>query len=271
MPATYDSELRNYSVLAPDAARCAEQRRGSMIQGTWSQRGHWFASDRVCAMGALVPGARSVADCVSEGWPSWLVTSIVSLYDSHSDSRLSGDEGQRRADEWFRRLAELLTQPIDYEAAHLRYRITILEPVACFDRTGRIDSLIHLHHLAVAGNSPAIAAAEQAWTGSTREFIRGYLRRYAALGNSPNYGREMLLLSLRNSVQQPDQPASEPLRTDPGHDRNPSRHHASSLARPDRFPGAGLRGGALRRHARTRLQTGHRYARLVVSILLGTF
>jgi len=49
-----------------------------LVQSTW----HNDATRAACLMGWLVDGARSVDDCVTAGWPEWLVNLNISLFDS---------------------------------------------------------------------------------------------------------------------------------------------------------------------------------------------
>ena len=119
-------------------------------------RGTWGDGERVCAMSAMVPGARSEADCVAAGWPAWLPPVVVALYDYD----VGVDDEQAAADEWFRQLAEAVASPVDYERGRRRWLIAVLEPIAHLSPV--VQPVIDLHRQELAGDAPRDRAAAPA-------------------------------------------------------------------------------------------------------------
>ena len=54
---------------------------GKLKAGSWGDGTH-----AVCMMSALVSGAQGDSDCVTAGWPKWLVSLNVSLFDAITGS-----------------------------------------------------------------------------------------------------------------------------------------------------------------------------------------
>ena len=80
-------------------------------------------------MSALVPGANSVADCVTAGWPVWLVRSVVDLFDDNASMDGQDDE-LSEAVAWAFRLAERIQVPVDYDKARCMFISRALDRVS---------------------------------------------------------------------------------------------------------------------------------------------
>jgi hypothetical protein len=91
---------------------------GKLKAGSWGDGTH-----AVCMMSALVGGARDGSDCVTAGWPEWLVSLNVSLFDAKTGS---DDEDKARA-EFALRVAELVQTPRDYNRARDLFLIRRLD------------------------------------------------------------------------------------------------------------------------------------------------
>ena len=92
---------------AADKLRAAIE-AGTLKAGSWGDGNH-----TVCMMSALVRGAKMPSDCVTAGWPEWLVSLNISLFDARVGA---ADESAARA-EFALRVAELVQAPRDYEKA----------------------------------------------------------------------------------------------------------------------------------------------------------
>ena len=148
-------------------------------------RGKWGdGKDVVCLMSALVPGARSVNDCVTDGWPEWLAELVVGFYDAPTGA----DDEQGAADAWAYELAAVIAQPVDYEQARHRFMVAILEPVAHL--SAAVPPVIALHQRALDGDQPSqeqwAASRAAAWgaSGYASRYAAGYASRAAALAAS---------------------------------------------------------------------------------------
>lgn len=102
---------------AADKLRAAIE-AGTLKAGSWGD-----GNDTVCMMSALVSGADSTSDCVTAGWPEWLVSLNVSLFDA---SVGADDEGAARA-EFALSIAELVQTPRDYDRARDLFLIRRLD------------------------------------------------------------------------------------------------------------------------------------------------
>ena len=69
---------------------------GILEQGSWGD-----GLSTVCAMSAMVPGATTTTECVTAGWPEWLVRMVTKLY----DWRVEVYDEQAAADQWALRVA----------------------------------------------------------------------------------------------------------------------------------------------------------------------
>ena len=92
---------------AADKLRAAIE-AGTLKAGSWGDGNH-----TVCMMSALVRGADSTSACVTAGWPEWLATLNVPLFDARVGV---ADEVAARA-EFALRVAELVQTPRDYDKA----------------------------------------------------------------------------------------------------------------------------------------------------------
>jgi hypothetical protein len=101
----------------------ADKIRAAIEAGTL-KAGSWGDGNRtVCMMSALVSGADSTSDCVTAGWPEWLASLNISLFDAEVGA---ADEGAARA-EFALRVAELVQTPRDYEKARDLFLIRRLD------------------------------------------------------------------------------------------------------------------------------------------------
>ena len=117
--------MNNTMVLAPDGVALLDQWRGKMKQGGWGD-----GKEAVCMMSALVPGAQSIDECVTAGWPEWMVNTCIVLYDALADT----DNQLQTAVEWAYSVAEAVSKPVDYDKAYDRLLIVVLESVQELDR-----------------------------------------------------------------------------------------------------------------------------------------
>ena len=88
---------------AADKLRAAIE-AGTLKAGSWGDGTH-----TVCMMSALVSGAKTPSDCVTAGWPEWLASLNVSLFDAKVGA---ADEGAARAG-FALTVAELVQTPRD--------------------------------------------------------------------------------------------------------------------------------------------------------------
>ena len=124
------------------------------------KRGGWGDGvEAVCLMSALVPGATSVDECVTAGWPEWLPELVVDLYDAD----VGAEDEQAAADLWAFRIAEAIRKPVDYDRARDRFLVATLETVLEHDRAGVVQPVIDLLHRRLAGQDAGAAAWAAAW------------------------------------------------------------------------------------------------------------
>lgn len=83
----------------------------------------WGGNDAVCMMSALVSGAQSTKDCVTQGWPEWLATLNVYLFDQEINT---DDQEQARYD-FALAIAGLVQTPRDYDSARDLFLISRLD------------------------------------------------------------------------------------------------------------------------------------------------
>jgi hypothetical protein len=106
---------------AADKLRAAIE-AGKLKAGSWGD-----GTNAVCMMSALVSGAKDADDCVTAGWPKWLTSLNVSLFDVNIGAT---DEGKARA-EFALRVAELVQTPRDYDKARDLFLIRRLDGGDC--------------------------------------------------------------------------------------------------------------------------------------------
>lgn len=95
------------------------------LHGLELQAGSWGdeATHAVCMMSGLVPGAHSVDDCVTAGWPRWLAALNVTLFDANVGA--FDEDAARR---WFAYdVAKACTVPVDYDKARDLFLIKRLD------------------------------------------------------------------------------------------------------------------------------------------------
>ncbi|MCY4655155.1 MAG: hypothetical protein OXC95_18575 [Dehalococcoidia bacterium] len=99
-------------------------------------RRHWGdGRDSYCIMNALVPGAKSIDDCVAAGWPRWLASLCIWVYDIDSES----DDQMEDAIDFARQIAEAIRTPTNYEKAKLRFLLSILTEIGPIDKHGNVE------------------------------------------------------------------------------------------------------------------------------------
>ncbi len=141
------------TILCADAPERLEARRPILKRGDWGD-----GVEAVCLMSALVPGATSMEDCVTAGWPEWLPGLVVTLY----DETVGAEDEQAAADIWAFRIAEAIRGPVDYERARDRFLVATLETVLEHDRAGVVQPVIDLLHRRLARQDAGAAAWEAA-------------------------------------------------------------------------------------------------------------
>lgn len=88
--------------------------------------GSWGGSEAVCMMSALVSGAKSIDDCVTAGWPEWLVDLNVALFDA--DVGADNEDVARRR--FAMDVALAVQTPRDMDKARDLFLIATLERTA---------------------------------------------------------------------------------------------------------------------------------------------
>ena len=273
-----------YRVLTPNAVELIEDSRGRMIQGSWS------SGDGTCVLGALVPGATEIDDCVTAGWPRWLAGWVRKLYDAEPRTL-----GQWTADTWAADLATVVARPVDYNAAHQRFMIALVSRLAASDPTGRrgryrrfaalcimtpqsarrCNQAISIYERALAGDSDAASETRSMRDGEFGQFARMLARRRrertGGWFDETSDLRMALLLALAESSLR------EPPQEHPGHARaaresGPARHASGRRIAAGVAPASRP---ALRRKrghrsaASTNWRRWRRAARTVVTALIG--
>ena len=100
-------EIKTIDTNAADKIRAAID-AGILKSGSWGD-----GTQRVCMMSALVSGAGSTDDCATAGWPEWLASLNVLLFDAEVGAQ---DEGAERA-KFALSVSEAVQKPIDYDKA----------------------------------------------------------------------------------------------------------------------------------------------------------
>lgn len=101
------------------------------------KRGSWRGGiEAVCMMSAMVKGAQSTEDCVTAGWPKWLVDLNVYLFDED----VGADDEDLAAWEFARAVAEAVSVPVDTDKACDLFLISRLD-------TGEFSALKTLESL----------------------------------------------------------------------------------------------------------------------------
>ena len=125
----------------------------SLTQGTWGD-----GVDMVCMMSAFVPGAKSVEDCATAGWPQWMTEICIELFDAFVDVN---DETQE-AINWAFKIAEVIAQDIDYKNAHRRFVVGLLEAVVDYDPNNAVRNILDLYK----GLLKDITPSDENWAGA---------------------------------------------------------------------------------------------------------
>lgn len=98
----------------------------------------WGDDRRKCLMSAMVPFARSVADCTAAGWPPWLTFLLVWLWQEDV-----GRVEQANADLWGVDVAAAVrNSDRDWEAIRLRWLRSVWTHGAKIDDTGRLQKAV---------------------------------------------------------------------------------------------------------------------------------
>lgn len=133
----------------PDAVTC--------IKAANLKPGSWGGTQAVCMMSALVKGARSTRDCVTAGWPEWLVDINVYLFDM-------GDNDLTR-NQFALDVAIAIQTPRDMDKALNLFLILTLERSKAHDTANVTQPIIDLLHRRIAGEDvrrEMLAAANEA-------------------------------------------------------------------------------------------------------------
>lgn len=111
------------AVSFPDALTRFRADRASdrLHRGIW--RGTVDGNEVVCMMGSVVAGANSTKDCVTAGWPEWLVDLNVSLF----DAEVGADDETTAAFNFAERLFTATSRPFDPDRARGLFLIARLE------------------------------------------------------------------------------------------------------------------------------------------------
>ena len=115
--------------------------------------GEWGGTHTVCMMSALVRGAGGIQDCVTAGWPEWLVELNVSMFDANV-----GAECEETARYQFALdVAYAVQVPRDYDKARDLFLIATLDRAKKHDTAGLCQHVIGLLHRRIAGQDVADA------------------------------------------------------------------------------------------------------------------
>lgn len=85
--------------------------------------GSWGGIDHACMMSVLVSGAKCVEDCVTAGWPEWLVRVNVTLFDAETFDFSPTKSRYKFALD----VAKSIQQPRDYDRARDLFLISRLK------------------------------------------------------------------------------------------------------------------------------------------------
>jgi len=115
--------------------------------------GEWGGTHTVCMMSALVRGAGGIQDCVTAGWPEWLVKLNVWMFDVYV-----GAECEETARYQFALdVAYAVQVPRDYDKARDLFLIATLDRAKKHDTAGLCQHVIGLLHRRIAGQDLADA------------------------------------------------------------------------------------------------------------------
>ena len=115
--------------------------------------GEWGGTHTVCMMSALVRGAGGIQDCVTAGWPEWLVKLNVWMFDVYV-----GAECEETARYQFALdVAYAVQVPRDYDKARDLFLIATLDRAKKHDTAGLCQHVIGLLHRRIAGQDVADA------------------------------------------------------------------------------------------------------------------
>ena len=120
-----------HPILAPEGAAAIDHEDGRIRRGTWGD-----GENSVSMLSALVPGARSIADCQRAGWPLWLADSCYWLFST--DTGEPGENEHEQAIRFARQTAQALSRPIDMQTAQRRFNIALLEQIKHLDHSGAV-------------------------------------------------------------------------------------------------------------------------------------
>ena len=113
--------------------------------------GCWGGTHTVCMMSALVRGAGGIQDCVTAGWPEWLVKLNVWMFDVYV-----GAECEETARYQFALdVAYAVQVPRDYDKARDLFLIATLDRAKKHDTAGLCQHVIGLLHRRIAGQDVA--------------------------------------------------------------------------------------------------------------------
>ena len=92
-----------------------------LVQHSWGD-----GINTLCLMSALVPYARSYKDCRNAGWPTWLISVCVCLYDAETDG---ADHSRKPATPdaltFADNITDALDRPIDIDAIAMEFMRSI--------------------------------------------------------------------------------------------------------------------------------------------------
>ena len=119
--------------LAPDAVALIDAAKPILTRGDWGD-----GVSAVCFMSALVPRAREESDCVTAGWPEWLVNLCVDLFDVDTLEYGGEEANDQAAIEWAESMAWALSREADYDAVRRTFIDELLEECIAHDQGGII-------------------------------------------------------------------------------------------------------------------------------------
>lgn len=120
-----------HPILAPRGAAAIDHEDGRISREPWGD-----GKNSVSMLSALVPGAKSIADCQRAGWPLWLADSCYWLF--MTDTGEPGEDEREQAIRFARQTAQALSRPIHMETAQRRFNIALLEEIKHLDRSGAV-------------------------------------------------------------------------------------------------------------------------------------
>ena len=120
-----------HPILAPIGAAAIDHEDSRIRRESWGD-----GENSVSMLSALVPGAKSIADCQRAGWPLWLADSCYWLF--ATDTGETGRSEYEQAIQFARQTAQALSQPIDMQTAQRRFSVALLEEIKHLDRSGAV-------------------------------------------------------------------------------------------------------------------------------------